>query len=217
MNFRRYVVDAVGEEIIPRQRDERGRLGKIEELLRLRPTGGIDVADALRHDLRLGLPDRGMQRDKLAVEIALLHPVLVDEDERPHARPRERFRTPAPHAAQPEYGHAAFLKFFRRPLAQNERGTAKLLLHASIIVRPAPFVKHRTPPPAISAPRLPPGISAPTPPPRPQKLSPAFAPRTTPATPPRNAAPNGRAGGQKEAAPFGAAVCTDCVTANRRR
>ena len=62
-----------------------------------------------------------MQRDKLAVEIALLHPVLVDEDERPHARPRERFRTPAPHAAQPEYGHAAFLKFSAAPSPERAR------------------------------------------------------------------------------------------------
>ena len=85
-------------------------------------TIGIDVGDAPRHNLRFRLTDRGMQRHDLAVEVALLHPVPVDEQDLSHARTGERLGAISADAADPEHGNAAAIQFFHAVLSQQERG-----------------------------------------------------------------------------------------------
>ena len=117
----------------PAWRDEVRRFGQIKEGARVHLAVRADVADALRHDLRLIPPDGGGERDELTVDVALFDDVLVDEGEPADARARERLAAPAAHAAQPEHGDAACMKFFDARFPHKERGARILFPHEPII------------------------------------------------------------------------------------
>ena len=106
------VVNAVGDIVVPRERHEMRRLGQVKERMRRDFAFGVDLRDARAHDVRLAFSHRGRERDELAVDVALLDDVFIDEREMSDARPRERFGTKAAHAAQTEHGDAACMKFF---------------------------------------------------------------------------------------------------------
>ncbi|CRD97861.1 Uncharacterised protein [Bordetella pertussis] len=62
--------------------------------------GRVDLADALRHGLDLGLPQRVRQRMDLAVDVGFGDMVQVDQGQGAHAATRQRFGGPGADAAQ---------------------------------------------------------------------------------------------------------------------
>ena len=54
----------------------------------------IDVANALRHDVRLQPADRAVQGVDLAVDVGKLHGVAIDERNMSNRRSCKRFRNP---------------------------------------------------------------------------------------------------------------------------
>ena len=122
MDLCRHVVDAVRDIVVFPEGEQVRGLGQIEELVRLNVAGGENVQHPLAHDLRLGPSASGSERNELTVQIALFHPVLVHQGERPHARTGERLGAPAAHAAETEHGDVAAVQRVHAVRAEHHFG-----------------------------------------------------------------------------------------------
>ena len=66
---------------------------------------GVDILDHRLHHIHLALAERGIERDGLAIDIALLHHIAVEDRQLAHTPARKRLDTIRSHSTDAEHEH----------------------------------------------------------------------------------------------------------------
>ena len=108
-----------------------GIFRQIELLVGGHPAVRIDVGDAPRHDLHLGLADGGVEGDELTVQIGETDHIIVNKVDRAHAAPGQRLGAVAAHAADTEHGYPSAVECFDGFRSYLKAKTGKLVCHGA--------------------------------------------------------------------------------------
>ena len=90
----------------------------------LHDDGGVDVPDALCHDLHLGPSHGGAQGHDLPVQVALTDGVIIHQQQAAYAGARQRFTGKTAYAAHAEYGNIGVFQLVHTLFAQKQGGAA---------------------------------------------------------------------------------------------
>ena len=121
-----YGIHAVGHEIVSGQVKILGVLGKVEADRGGHLAGGVDVLDALGHDLRLGTAHGGVKGYGLSVDVGEGYHVTVNEVDAPHSRASQSLGQMPAYAADAEDRHGGVLQAEKAILTKEGGGAGML-------------------------------------------------------------------------------------------
>ena len=128
-------IDGVHDAVERRKIDGIGIFRQVKYRIFGDRNGGVDIPQAGGHDRNLRLPQRGVQRHQLTVQVAFADGIVIDKGKRADAAAPQGFAAPAAHPAQAEHGDLFGGQGTDGLLAQQQGGAFKLRVHRAASCR----------------------------------------------------------------------------------